>query len=270
MNGLNGKKVGVAATRRAEEISGLIQKNGGLPFVYSIQGRQKLHTSISETNVLDLIDQPFDSVLLTTGVGAEALEEVAYRLDCHTEFIQKLKTVDLIIRGSKTRSWLKKHGLSPTLVSKDGTMENLLDVQADQKFAKGDRLFLQAYNQDDAALKRQFEALGFTVYLSKPYEYEEPDNDTLFSLSEGIISQQLDIVIFTSKTQVQNLFKACIKSQELADAFNGKVLAAAVGKVTANELSKNYISDVFQPSKPKMGTMIIELNKYLTDRDNET
>lgn len=112
-------------------------------------------------------------------------------------------------------------------------------------------------------LKRSLEQLGYAVYLSKPYSYKEPDQQILSILKETITSQNVDVVVFTSKTQVRNLFMKEDK-EKLAEAFNQGVLAAAIGKVTAAELEKNGIEKVFQPRKPKMGAMVVELNKQFS------
>ncbi|ASN06791.1 uroporphyrinogen-III synthase [Virgibacillus necropolis] len=263
MKDLKGKRIGVAATRKADVISTLIQKNGGTPFVFSIQGEQILNEETSKKNVKELMTKPFDLVLLTTGIGAETLENTADKMNLLPDFIWKLENTTLAVRGSKTVNWLKKQSLSAKFVSEDGTMENLLNSLAARKPDTGNRLFLQAYNQDDITLKQHLENIGYYVYLSKPYHYKEPDYKTLSNLRQEIINELLEAVIFTSKGQVQNLFKASNKSKEMVDSFNNEVLAVAVGKVTAHELEQKGIVNVFQPIKPKMGAMVVELREYL-------
>ncbi|UJL47715.1 uroporphyrinogen-III synthase [Virgibacillus sp. NKC19-16] len=268
MKGLEGKNIGVAATRKADEINKLIQNSGGTSRTFSIQGEQILNENISEQNVSELLTKPFDLALLTTGIGAETLEKSAYHMNRLPEFIRKMENIDLAVRGSKTEKWMKKHSMEATFVSKDGTMESMLEALAVEEPNKGKRLFLQAYNKDGAVLRQKLENRGYVVYLSKPYHYKEPDQTTLNNLRQEIINQSLDAVIFTSKTQVQNLFTTYSKTKEIVDSFNDKVLAVAVGKVTAKELEQHYVSTVFHPTKPKMGTMVIELGDYLTGNSN--
>lgn len=264
MKGLDGRKIGVAAARKAEAIETLIQKNGGSAIAFPIQGKQQLNEDICKQDIKELIAKPFDMIILTTGIGVETLERTAQQLQEHANFIGKLEKTPLAIRGSKTMNWLKKHDLKPSLVSNDGTMKNLFDSLEREEQGHRKRVYLQAYNQDDVELKDKLENLGFDVYLSKPYRYEEPEQPILGSLRQTIISQEIDAVIFTSKTQVQNLFHKSIDSEEIIHAFNDSVLAVAVGKVTASELEENGITNVFQPKKPKMGAMIVELSRHLS------
>ncbi|MFZ3577477.1 uroporphyrinogen-III synthase [Virgibacillus sp. DJP39] len=263
MIGMNGIKIGIAATRKADAITVLVEKNGGTPVVYPIQGEQQLNESICKQNINDFLNEPYDVVLLTTGIGIETLEKASRDLGVHTDFIEKLGKTSLAIRGSKTVSWVKKQSLAPTLISEDGTMKNLLKSLVNEKPTMGNRLFLQAYNQDDVEIKSELENAGYSVYLSKPYHYEAPNEETLHALRKEILDQTLRAVIFTSKTQVQNLFNGFEKTAELVAALNNGVLAASIGKVTTQELENRGVTNIFQPTNPKMGAMIVELREHL-------
>lgn len=111
MDGLKGKQVAVAASRRAKAIDTLISKHGGNTIQLPIQGEYQLNDSICQQDVKKLVENTFDFVILTTGIGAETLEQSAKRLHIHTSFIDKLKSSTLAIRGSKTTKWMKQHHL---------------------------------------------------------------------------------------------------------------------------------------------------------------
>src|SRR5690606_2046238 len=81
-------------------------------------------------------------------------------------------------------------------------------------------------------------------------------------LKQSILAQSLDAIVFTSKTQVRNIFADTGQSQELVNAFNDRVLAVAVGKVTAQELESNGINQVLQPEHQKMGAMIVAIDHH--------
>ncbi|MFC7062587.1 uroporphyrinogen-III synthase [Halobacillus seohaensis] len=262
MAGLAGKKIGVAADRSAESISKLIQKHEGHPQIFSIQGKQMLNEQICIENIQYFLKNSFDWVILTTGIGAKTLSDAAYENDLYSSFIDKLNKTNVAIRGKKTLDWCKKHTVNVHRISEDGTMENLLaaftaDQQVEQK-----QVFLQAYNQDDAQLKEELEKVQCSVYLSKPYSYERPDHEVLSNLKKKIIEQSLDAVVFTSKTQVKNILSEQLDTKNIVQAFNEQVLAVAVGKVTANELERSGIVNVLQPENPKMGAMIVEIDRY--------
>jgi len=266
MKKLEGKNIGIAALRRADEIAALVQKNSGTAFVYSIQGEQVFDGATSEQDVLELLTGDFDTVLLTTGIGAEAIEKTARKMKRFPALIQKLRESDLIIRGSKTVNWLKKHSLQAEIISEDGTMDQLLKTLANEDLPVGKRLFLQGYNRNNVSVRNRLEQIGYEVYLSKPYYYRKPDDQVVNDLGKEIINQSVDAVIFTTKTQVQNLFNNGRNIEQIIDSFQTKVLAVAIGKVTANELNQFGVTTVFQPTKPKMGRMVVELGDYFSKK----
>ncbi len=263
MKGLNNKRIAVAADRNAEAISTLIDKKGGTAVHYPVQGEMVLNEAISTQNVLDLLEQKYDWVILTTGIGAKTLGQSAANNGIYEEYIKLLQQNRLAIRGSKTLNWLKENDLTHTILAEDGTMENLLNAlkgrnQADNR----NGVFLQAYNQYDAEWKNALEELGYSVYLSQPYAFKRPTEQTVGQLRKEIIQQSVDAVLFTSKTQVQNLFANQSDKAELVRSFNELVLPVAVGKVTAGELEHQGIYKVVQPKQPKMGAMVVAVEHY--------
>ncbi|WP_085505864.1 uroporphyrinogen-III synthase [Thalassobacillus devorans] len=260
MSNLEGRRIGIAAERKAEVISKMIRNKGGIPVIYPLQGMQHLDEDTSRKNIHDFLEKPFDWVVLTTGIGAVTLEDEAKKAGVHKEFLNKLHQAQLAVRGRKTMQWLKENSLQAEIVSPDGTMESLLSAFATNANQEG--IFLQAYNQDDARLKDSLDHLGYSVYLSQPYYYEKPLDKVINSLKCDIADLYLDTVVFTSKTQVRNLFHDESGREILVKAFNHKVLPAAIGKVTAGELSAQGITDVLQPVDSKMGAMVVAIDHH--------
>ncbi|WP_077622307.1 uroporphyrinogen-III synthase [Sediminibacillus massiliensis] len=263
MQELTGKQIGLAADRKSEALSEIIRKKGGTPVVRSIQGQRLLNEKKAEEDVEHLIQSQFDWVILTTGIGAEALEQAANRIGRLDAYIDSLQQTKLAVRGSKTVAWMKKWGLQPAFTSPDGTMDQLINGLKSQDI-HGRQFFFQAYNKDEERLIKQLESLPITIYISMPYYYLPPETNTLENLRASIVHRELDAVIFTSKTQVQNLFTDSPNKQGLLDAFRNKVVAVAVGKVTGEELLNAGIQRVVEPDKPKMGAMIIALANHFS------
>ncbi|KHD86611.1 uroporphyrinogen-III synthase [Heyndrickxia ginsengihumi] len=268
MKGLINKRIGIAAERQAEAISTLITKQGGTAEVFSIQGEWILNDDICVENVKKLIHGSFPWVVLTTGIGAKSLEDAAIRINEREAFLQALRNTKIAIRGSKTLNWLRQHDLKPLYVAEDGTMENLLSFFQDGEKREGqENIYIQLYDQDDQVLQTSFEQLGFAPYLSKPYHYKHPDTQVLQDLKDNILQSSLDAVVFTSKTQVRNLFQQTEQNEALTRSFNEHVLAVAVGKVTASELERQGIKKVIQPANQKMGEMIVKLSEYYISKE---
>ncbi|MGR9050199.1 uroporphyrinogen-III synthase [Halobacillus faecis] len=262
MSGLKGKKVGIAADRRSDAIERLITNMGGIPYVFPLQGKQLLDEKASRRHVGDYIRQSFSQVILTTGIGARTLGDAAIKAGEGDRFIQKLEKDFLAIRGSKTKDWLKAHHLFPDVLSADGTMENLFSQIPDVDQTQKKSIFLQTYNEDEELLVSKLEKKGYSVYKANPYKFLPPDPEIVEDLTQRITNDQLDAVVFTSKTQVKNLFYQTNRFPYVLEAFNHHVQTVAVGKVTARALYDHGVTSVVQPDRPKMGAMIVELDKY--------
>lgn len=259
VKGLEGKTIAIAASRRADALSELIRKTGGTPKSFPIQGELVLHEQKSIESVRTLLNRSFDFIVLTTGIGLEALENAALKTDCFDRFIQKMREEMLVIRGSKTQKWLKKHQLTASFIADEGIMENLLYYLKEQKNEKKQTIFLQSYHQDEQLIQKRLEEYGYEVYISQPYQYKEPDPSILKALKRDIQAKKVNAVVFTTKKQVQNLFTSTDDREELIHLFNHHVLAAAVGKVTAKELRSYGIEQVYYPENQRMGAMVIGL-----------
>lgn len=62
---------------------------------------------------------------------------------------------------------MKQHHLIPTILSADGTMENLLASLPPVKQGEEKQIYLQTYNEDDVYLKEVWNSLGMLfIYLN--------------------------------------------------------------------------------------------------------
>ncbi|WP_226037883.1 uroporphyrinogen-III synthase [Aquibacillus saliphilus] len=261
MSELKGKQIGIAADKQADAIGIIISDKGGNPVIKSIQGKRLLNKKSAEQDVNHLIENRFDWVILTTGIGAEALEHAAKRLGRKNEFIEALRQANLAIRGNKTNNWLEKWGLKPTFLTPGGTMTELLEY-LDGHEISGNQFFFQAYNKDEQDVVNQIAALPVTLYHSMPYFYLPPDEAIVEDLRTLVTDKTLDAIVFTSKTQVQNLFLNEAEKSDLIEAFGTDVLAVAIGQVTADELKKHGVERVLESNNSKLGAMIITLADY--------
>ncbi|MNN18709.1 uroporphyrinogen-III synthase [compost metagenome] len=75
----------------------------------------------------------------------------------------------------------------------------------------------------------------------------------------------MDTVCFTTRVQVGYLFDYAREhgcEEEVKAAFEQDVLAAAIGKVTAEALRDRGISRIIVPEKERMGALIVEIENY--------
>jgi uroporphyrinogen-III synthase len=272
MDKLHGKKIVIAGSRKIDEMSQLIEKQGGIPIIHSLQGLVNLDVQAVEQELNYCVNNEIDWFIFTTGTGTEALFNASMRLGIHSILIQKIKKSCVASRGYKTYSKLKSLDAKPDIVDQDGTAEGLIRALSNCEF-KDQQVVVQLHGEPQPSLVRFLEERGATVTPLLLYKHIAPDSATLATLCEELAASSVDAVCFTTAVQVRYLFdyaRAHNIVPAIKAAFNGRVRAVAVGRVTAEALREEGIGLVISPESERMGAMIIELVHYYKSTSQKT
>lgn len=262
--GLEGKKIVIAGSRKTEEMSVLIKKQGGLPLIRPLQGTVFLAAEEVGSKLKKLIAAPPDWMVFTTGIGTEALTAAADQLGAKQEFQQIIHQVKVAARGYKTVAALKKLGITPAAVDDDGTIAGLIRALEKESFAKK-RIAVQLHGENAPSLIKFLTENEAEVQCLLPYRHHAPDEKAVETLMNEIIGQAVDGVCFTTAIQVRSLFQYARQKEqvkELLDAFSKGTLAGAVGKVTAEALTEEGVRRMVVPELERMGALIMEMSRY--------
>ncbi|WP_172193781.1 uroporphyrinogen-III synthase [Saccharibacillus qingshengii] len=264
-NGLEGKKIVIAGSKIPEDMAEVIERRGGTALVRSLQGLTPADPSEIERDVRQFIEQEYDWVIFTTGIGYEAVYAAAERLGMVEAFEEKLKSSKVACRGYRTNSLLKKSGVHPAVSADDGTIANMIDKLQLFNF-DGCHVWLQLHGELTAQLHQFIESQPeMNTQAVLPYRYHAPEQETLAQLTEELLRHQVDAVCFTTQVQVNYLFDYALETgceAELKESFEHHVLAAAVGKVTADALREKGIERMVVPKVERMGSMIVEIGRF--------
>jgi uroporphyrinogen-III synthase len=217
-----------------------------------------------EGQLIQLIRQPADWLVLTTGVGTEALMNIAEKLGYREQFLEALRQMRLAVRGYKTVNVLRKLGLVPEVCDDDGTTAGLLR-QMQSYDLNGRRVMLQLYGDPAPKVTSALAERGAICDELLPYRHIPPDNEIVTRLIDEIIDGQVDAVAFTSTVQVRYVMGSAAESgrvEEVLNAFANGVLAVAVGKLTAESLHEEGVERVLFPEEERMGNMVVALSRH--------
>ncbi|MDP4155953.1 MAG: uroporphyrinogen-III synthase [Bacillota bacterium] len=263
-NGLEGKRIALGGSRKIEEISLLIEKQGGVPMVRSLQGITFLAEKEVEPDLLEFVNEGSDWVIFTTGIGLETLVNLAEKLEVKEQFLSVIRRANVASRGYKTLAALKKLNIQPVVVDEDGTTKGLSRALESMDFT-GKRVMIQLHGETAPALTKFFEDRGAKVTKILPYQHIAPETETVTKLCDEMIGHEIDAVCFTTAVQVRSLFDFARKTgffNNVLNCFRQNVTAAAVGKVTAEALKEEGVERIITPEIERMGAMIIELSNY--------
>ena len=266
--GLLGKRIVIAASRKLEEMSALIEKQGGIPVVRSLQGTVFFDEKKVEPDLQKLIEEGADWVILTTGLGTDSLLNLAENLGIKEQVVNVFHQAKVATRGYKTLAVLKKLDVTPIAVDHDGTVNGLIHSLENYDFS-GQKVMVQLHGESAPALIKFLEESGAKVLEILPYVHIPPVSETVELLCKELFIAEIDAVCFTTAIQVRSLFnfakeKECVT--ELLTAFNNHTLAVAVGKVTAEALREAGVERLLTPELERMGAMVIELARYYEDK----
>ncbi len=262
--GLEGKRVVLTASRKTDEMIELIQRQGGYSVVHSAQGTVFPAEKEIAPDLCRFIDEGADWTIFTTGIGTESLFRIAENIGKSEEFVQAVKQSKTAIRGYKTRGVLKKYDVEPQTASDDGTTRGLIEKLSAYDL-QGKRVMVQLYGDTAPKLLAFLDEHGAFHTELLPYQHVPPKTAALQALMGEILEEKADAVCFTTAMQVRFLFQYAKENgliDQILEAFHNKVLAVAVGKITAEALSEEGVKRVLSPDQQRMGAMIIKLSQY--------
>ncbi|OZB93431.1 uroporphyrinogen-III synthase [Paenibacillus sp. XY044] len=262
---LAGKKIALTGPRKAAEMAKLVENMGGIPLIRPAQGTVFLDDVKLLEDIKAWIATPPAWVILTTGMGLDAIAQVAEEMGAGAALLEVLQGSSIAARGYKTVGALKKRGLVPLVRDDDGSTAGLIRGLESHSF-QGAEVILQLHGDPAPKLMKWLKEQGAEVREVLPYQHIAPEEAELSRLLAEITAAELDAVAFTSAPQVRNLVEyARTKGRlpELVSAFSGPVVAAAVGKITAQALREEGIERICSPEEDeRMGSMMVELGRY--------
>lgn len=261
---LEGKRIALIGPRRAEELGKLVENLGGIPLYRPAQGTVLLNDLDLRNGLVSWVADPPDWAIFTTGMGIDALFDLAEDMGIAADWWELLRNGRLAARGYKTANVLKKRQLAPLVRDDDGSTEGLIRGLSEYDF-NGRSVILQLHGDPAPRLAAWLEAQGAVLRELLPYRHIAPPEEELDRLLEDLTGGGADAVTFTSGPQVRFLFEHATargKREELMEALRGPVIAVAVGKVTAQGLIEAGVPRVVAPREERMGSMMIELARF--------
>ncbi|MCQ6276167.1 uroporphyrinogen-III synthase [Bacillus sp. V3B] len=261
---LVGKHIVLGASRKTEEMSTLIEKQGGKASVRSLQGTVFKAEEEVKRDLRTFVAEGADWVIFTTGIGFQVLLEQAEDLGVKADFIKQVEQAKVASRGYKTAAALRKWQIQPVASDDNGTTQSLIRQLEDIDFS-AQRVVVQLHGEKAPKLMQFLETKGAATTQLLPYQHIPPLQETVETLCQELMAGSIDAVCFTTAIQVHSLFEYASQKgylNEIKAAFADKTIATAVGKVTAEALREEEISRIVVPEHERMGAMILELAHY--------
>ena len=246
---LAGRVVAVAETRELDVFATLLERRGARVLRYPLVA---IRDAPDPRPVLAwchrLIAGDCDDLILLTGEGLRRLRAciALHEPALDTAFLAALRQVRKITRGPKPARALRELGLAPDLAAAEPTSAGVIDTLRPLDL-RGRCIGVQLYGSDpNLPLVGYLQGAGASVLPVAPYVYADgADDGAVGELLQRMRSGEIDAIAFTSKTQVERLFRAAPGAQVLAALAATNV--AAIGPVVAETLASHGASAQVMP-----------------------
>jgi len=262
----HGLTVAAFESRMAVEIARLIERHGGNPLVAPALREIPLDDNSAALKFgVQLTTERVDLLILLTGVGTTALFDLLKTRYPWSSIVAALKQMAIVARGPKPVAALKAFGLQPTLtVPEPNTWVDLISTLDEYRPVKGLRVAVQEYGASNPDLLEALKQRGAEVFQVPIYRWALPEDlGPLRQALDEIITGKVSVLLITNAAQVDHVIQVLEKDGKVEPfrAAIKKIVIASIGP-TASERLRHYNLPIdFEPSHPKMGTLVKEASE---------
>jgi uroporphyrinogen decarboxylase len=259
----DGLRVAAFESRRADEMTRMIAKGGGVPLVSPSMREVALDRNQAAIDFANrLITGRIDVIIFLTGVGTRMLVEQVERHVDRDRFLAGLSDIKSVVRGPKPLVVLREFGITPSfIVPEPNTWRELLRTLDEHLPVANLVVGLQEYGAPNPSLIAGLEARGAVVDTVRLYDWALPEDcGPLEQNIRRIAAGEVDVAMFTSANQVANLLKLADELGLADDVRSGfrNIVVASIGPTTSERLRNEDLPVDLEPSHPKMGHLVQE------------
>ena len=259
----------VTADRRSAELGAALQRRGA-----TIRHAPALsmvpHTDdarlIAATR--ELLDDPPDVVVVTTGIGFRGWVEAADAVGLAEPLTAVLSRARIVARGPKARGAIQAAGLQADWVAESETSTEIAETLLDEGVA-GLTIAVQHHGAGADGLDEAFAAAGARVRSLVVYRWGPPPDPVALDASvRAVAAGEIDAVVFTSAPGSFAWLAAADAAgvgEDVVKRFRaGDTVAAAVGPTTARPLVDRGVEPLV-PDRGRLGSLVRTLVAHYDD-----
>ena len=271
--GLAGRRVGITADRRWRAQADLLE-NLGAEVIHgpTLRTVDLSHDDGLRRVTLDLIDQPPDYVVASTGMGMTMWLEAADSWELGVALRDSLSQGCVVARGAKAWSALRRQGFEVAWQAPSETMEEIVEFLTGRGIGTA-RVALQLFDPGGHPSTAALAARCRELVEVPVYRWLMPDDPVpAVRLIEEMCAGGVDAVTFTSQPAVHHLFRIAEdigRAGQLRDACNGAVVPVCVGPVCGDAALEEGITRPRWPDPPRLAAMIRLVASELGPRPGE-
>ncbi|WP_236121303.1 uroporphyrinogen-III synthase [Cellulomonas palmilytica] len=264
---LAGCVVLITADRRSAELTAALTRRGATVRHAAALGMvPHIDDAALIAATRDLVADPPDTVVVTTGIGFRGWVEAADAAGIADDLLAALRGARIVARGPKARGAIQAAGLTPDWVAESETSAEVAQVLLDEG-VKGRDIVVQHHGAGSDGLDDAFRLAGARVRSLVVYRWGPPADPAAVAASVcAVAAGEVDAVAFTSAPGAAAWLDAAdaqgVTDRVVARCREGSVVMAAVGPVTAAPLVARGIEPLV-PDRGRLGSLVrLIVNHY--------
>ncbi len=201
----------------------------------------------------------FDAMVLLTGVGTRALNQILSARYGEERFSEALRGLTVVARGPKPAAALREMKVPVTVMAPEpNTWRELL---AAMEGRTENRIAVQEFGKASPELLDGLRARGAKVTAVRVYRWDLPeDTAPLREAARRIAAGALDVAMFTTSIQIAHLARVAAEERIQEAVMDGlrRMAVASIGRTTTEALEEFGIKPDLEPGHPKMGYLVAE------------
>jgi uroporphyrinogen-III synthase len=267
---MQGERIAILESRAAQQVAALVARHGGTP----VSAPALAEVPDADPGAVRALLEhhaatPPALAIFQTGVGTRALFETAAALNLERTLEAMLARTVVAVRGPKPTAVLRTRTIRIDRAAVDPfTTRELLAAIADVPI-EGGTVLVQRYGESNEELGKALVARGANPVEIPTYRWALPDDTApLLDLGRRLREGTIDAVVFTSASQVRNLF-AVAGAAEGEAALKSSLLRArlvSIGPVCSDALRAIGLRVDAEASPPKLGFLVPAIEAALASR----
>ncbi|WP_076479749.1 uroporphyrinogen-III synthase [Williamsia sterculiae] len=273
-NPLTGFTIGITAARRADEFAALLTRRGAeVLHAPAIQIIPLSDDAELERVTAEVIADPPDIVIATTGIGFRGWMEAADGWGVAEELVAALRRSRVVARGPKAKGAIRAAGLREDWSPAGESSSEVLDHLLEQGVA-GLRVGVQLHGATTEweplpDLGEVLREAGAEIVPVPVYRWIPPtDTAPMNRMIDATIAGDIDAITFTSAPAVASMLGQADSTgrlDPLLHAMRTTVAVMCVGNVTAGPLHALEVP-TYQPERFRLGALVRLISDELPRR----
>lgn len=254
-------------SRRSDEMKQLIERFGGVPLVAPSMREIPLDDNREALQVIrQLTLGKIDCLVLLTGVGTSAMLELARSVSLEQQFLERLATIPVVVRGPKPAAVIHRLGLQPVArANAPNTWRELIEAIDEADIGlQGRTVAVQEYGVTSPELTGALEERGAAVRAIPVYRWALPEDvGPLEAAIQSAIAGETDITLFTSAQQVRHVIQVAGSVNLESEWLQAVPCVASIGPTCSEAIREAGLEVWFEADPPKMAPLVRgALEKY--------